>query len=109
MTTEPTRQQLAADALKILLRGGGSDIQAAIAGDDPAARREAARKLLHGTPLGDPEAAAQRKEAARVALADYGSTSMGRGTPKYAPDAAAAAIESTGITYAGHDSTGETF
>ncbi|GFG84570.1 hypothetical protein [Mycolicibacter algericus] len=106
---QQTKQQAAAAALRGLLRGGGAAVQAAIAHEDPDIRRAAAKRLLTGVPLGDPEAAAQRKEAARAALADYGSTSMGRGTPKYSPDAAAAAIESTGVTYAGHDNTGETF
>ncbi|BBX23044.1 hypothetical protein MTER_24550 [Mycolicibacter terrae] len=105
---QQTKQQAAAEALRGLLRSGGAAVRATIQHPDPDVRRAAAKRLLTGTPLGDPEAAALRKDAAQAALADYGATSLGRGWPAYDPDAAAAAIEATGVTYAGHDSTGET-
>lgn len=105
---QQTKQQAAAAALRGLLRGGGAAVRAAIAHEDPDVRRLAAKRLLSGQPLGDPEAAEQRKAAAATVVADYQNSSLGRGVPKYAPDAAAAAIASTGVTYAGVDSTGET-
>ena len=61
---QQTKQQAAAEALRGLLRGGGAAVRAAFAHPDPDVRKAAAKRLLTGTPLGDPEAAALRKDAA---------------------------------------------
>lgn len=110
------KQQAAAEALRTLLHGGGAAVRAAIHHEDPAVRRAAAKRLLTGTPIGDPDdAAAQRKTEAVQRLADYQASSLGRG-PSWSPQrnnpsdyaqAADTIAAATGIQV-GYDNTGET-
>lgn len=76
-----TRRQAAAEGLRTLLRRGSATVAGALdERTDPAERRAAARRLLHGHDLGDPEAAERRKSEAVVRLSDYQHSSLGRGT-----------------------------
>lgn len=110
------RRAAAADAVRQLVRRGDSTIRAALDSTDPAERKAAARALLHGHDLGDPEAAERRKSEAVARLSDYQSSSLGRGagyriTPGTAPSAAdnaAADIEATGLDVT-YDGSGHTY
>lgn len=75
------RKAAAAEGLRTLLRRGSATVAATLdERTDPAERRAAARRLLHGHDLGDPEAAERRKSEAVVRLSDYQHSSLGRGT-----------------------------
>lgn|SRR5574337_11467 len=73
------RRQAAAAALQQLVRRGSATVAAALDHDDPAERKAAARRLLHGHSLGDPDAADRRKAEAAARVGDYQRSSLGRG------------------------------
>jgi hypothetical protein len=106
------RRQVAAEGLRTLVGRGSAKVAAALDHDDPTERKAAARRLLHGHDLGDPEAVERRKTEAVVRLSDYQRSSLGRGTritPGTAPSAYGNAADSitaaTGLPVT-HDGTG---
>lgn len=106
------RRQAAAEGLRTLIRRGSATVAAALDHEDPAERKAAARRLLHGRDIGDPEAAERRKTEAVARLSDYQRSSLGRGTritPGAAPsaygNAADTIADATGIQV-GYDGTG---
>lgn len=108
------RKAVAADAVQHLVRRGDSTIRAALDSADAAERKAAARALLHGHALGDPEAAERRKAEAVTNLADYQHNSLGRGagyriTPGTAAshrDNALDSIAATGLPVSYDDGAG---